>query len=320
MADDENSSREALQAGVDLADAAIRRQARQAEIRRKTRAKLAEPTSFAIRAIGPFSLGEGSRRHAGTLIAEGDSWFDYPFNDVLSMLEDEHGFEVESVAHRGDTLESMAFAPSQSDMLYRLIHRARSRRTFPRAILLSGGGNDIAGEEFSYLLNHASSPHSGLNARIADGLIHERLRDALVVLIAATTRVCEDLLGRPVPILVHGYDYAIPDGRGFLSGFGKLPGPWLGPGFEAKGFPESKTMDRRREIVRLLIDEHNLMLASLRDVEDFGHVTHIDLRGVLSAHADYWNWWSNELHPTKKGFRAVAVRFNESIDRAAPVD
>ena len=35
---------------------------------------------------------------AGVLVAEGDSWFDYPFTDVLSELEDRHGYDVESVA------------------------------------------------------------------------------------------------------------------------------------------------------------------------------------------------------------------------------
>src|SRR5688572_3559393 len=46
----------------------------------------------------------------GILVAEGDSWFDYPFNDVLSMLEDEHGFDIESVSHKGDTVEDMAYS------------------------------------------------------------------------------------------------------------------------------------------------------------------------------------------------------------------
>ena len=31
----------------------------------------------------------GAPISAGVLIAEGDSWFDYPFHDVLQMLEDE---------------------------------------------------------------------------------------------------------------------------------------------------------------------------------------------------------------------------------------
>ncbi len=264
-------------------------------------------------------MGDGMRRSAGVIIAEGDSWFDYPLHDVLSMLEDKHGYDVESVAHRGDTLESMAFAPSQAEMLYRLIHRARGRRTRPRAILLSGGGNDLAGEEFQQLLNHAKSPHAGLNSKIVEGLIHERLHDALIVLISATTKVCENLLDTKVPILVHGYDYAIPDGRGFFSGFGKLPGPWLGPGFDAKGFPLKKTLEQRREILRFLIDQQNEMLARVAALTGFDHVSHVDLRGVLSNHEDYWNWWANELHPTKKGFAAVAARLNAAIEATAPV-
>src|SRR5258708_98585 len=51
----------------------------------------------------------------GLLVAEGDSWFDYPLHDVLSMLEDEHGFDVESVAHKGDTVEDMAYSDGQFD-------------------------------------------------------------------------------------------------------------------------------------------------------------------------------------------------------------
>ena len=65
------------------------------------------------RAAGPV----GS---AGTLVAEGDSWFDYPLWDVLKMLEDEHGFDVESVAHKGDRVEDMAYGPGQLDAFCRL--------------------------------------------------------------------------------------------------------------------------------------------------------------------------------------------------------
>ena len=59
----------------------------------------------------------------GLLVAEGDSWFDYPFNDVLSMLEDEHGFDVESVAHKGDTVEDMAYSGGQFDDFARLLEK-----------------------------------------------------------------------------------------------------------------------------------------------------------------------------------------------------
>jgi hypothetical protein len=46
---------------------------------------------------------------AGFLAAAGDSWFDYPFHDVLKMLDDDFGYNVESSAHRGDPVERMAY-------------------------------------------------------------------------------------------------------------------------------------------------------------------------------------------------------------------
>ena len=67
------------------------------------KARLAvEPIAKAALAAAPLTHAS-----AGVLIAEGDSWFNYPFHDVLSDLEDSFGFDVESVAHRGDTVEDM---------------------------------------------------------------------------------------------------------------------------------------------------------------------------------------------------------------------
>ena len=49
------------------------------------------------------------------LVAEGDSWFDYPWHDVLNFLEDDYNYSVESVAHHGDSIENMAYADGQLD-------------------------------------------------------------------------------------------------------------------------------------------------------------------------------------------------------------
>ena len=64
---------------------------------------------------------------AGLLIAEGDSWFDYPFFDTLERLEDAFGFEIESVAHKGDTVEGMAYDASQTQTLARLFEKVAAR-------------------------------------------------------------------------------------------------------------------------------------------------------------------------------------------------
>src|SRR6185436_17159820 len=165
----------------------------------------------------------------GLLVAEGDSWFDYPFYDVLGILEDLHNFRVESVAHKGDTIEEMAYDDNQLDGLDRKLQHIQNDGRVPRAFLLSGGGNDIAGQEFAVLLNHRASALGTLNPRIIDGIINERVRFAFLSVIATMTRLSKLYFGRVTPILIHGYSYPVPDGRGYLGGAWVLPGPWLEP-------------------------------------------------------------------------------------------
>jgi lysophospholipase L1-like esterase len=236
------------------------------------------------------------------LLAEGDSWFDYPFHDVLSCLEDEHGFEVTAVAHRGDTVESMAYSDGQLNDLVRTLDKMLRRGERPRAILLSGGGNDVAGDEFAQLLNHSRSPRRGLQADIVKGVVDERIRDSFVAMVAALTAICEERLQQRIPIVMHGYAYAVPDGRGFLGGFWFLPGPWLRPGFEQKGYTDAR---ENQTIVDTLIDRLNAMQQQLAGSPGLEHLHHVDLRPVLPRD-DYREWWANELHPTKAGFRRVA--------------
>ena len=82
----------------------------------KTRAKAlkANPKPLALRIQAVPRKGMPVPRAtvmqtAGVLVSEGDSWFDYPLHDVLKELEDNHGYDVESVAHRDDPIEEMAY-------------------------------------------------------------------------------------------------------------------------------------------------------------------------------------------------------------------
>jgi lysophospholipase L1-like esterase len=273
---------------------------RRAAIKAFPKQKAAKSASAAVRA----------RSSVGTLIAEGDSWFDYPFNDVLKDLEDDYGYDVESVAHAGDRVEDMAYSGGQLDALIRQIEKILRRGDRPRAILLSGGGNDIAGEfEFGMLLNHAASGASGLNSQVADGVINQRLYDAYATILSAITKVCESTLGTKVPIVIHGYDYAVPDGRGFMGGMWRLPGPWLEPGLRQKGY---MAMADRKRLVKELIDRFNAMLRTLASNPSFAHVKYVDLRNTLAS-ANYKQDWANELHPTKSGFSKVAAKFAAAI-------
>lgn len=247
---------------------------------------------------------------AGTLLAEGDSWFDYPWHDVLSELEDNYGFDVDSISHRGDRIEEMAYNTGQLIPLVRKLEKMiRSNKT-PKAILISGGGNDVVGESFASLLNHAKSENPGLNQQVLSGFLDVRIRSAYLTILSAVTEITKRQLGHPVPILLHGYDYAVADGRGYLGGWGPLPGPWLEPGFREKGYEDPA---QRHQIVTQLIDRLNEMLALLGNVNGLEHVRHLDLRGTLKNDHTYTDWWDNELHPTRLGFRAVAARYAEAL-------
>src|SRR5690606_37600802 len=70
-------------------------------------------------------------------------------DDVLSLLEDRHGYEVHSVAHKGDRVEDMAYSSGQLTKLVRALEKLIARGTPPKAVLLSGGGNDVAGDELA---------------------------------------------------------------------------------------------------------------------------------------------------------------------------
>ena len=252
----------------------------------------------------------GSPVSAGVLIAEGDSWFDYPFNDVLQILEDDFLYDVESVAHKGDTVDDMAHSGGQFEEFARRLEKLLRANKVPRAILLSGGGNDIAGDEFAILLNHAASSLPAINDDIVRGLIDVRLRAAYARIISGLTTIAQKYLGRPIPIVTHGYDYALPDGRGFWGGWGPLPGPWLEPGFQRKGHVD---FGENSAVVVKLIDRFNTMLKDVSATPGFGHVHYLNLRNTLKHGANYEKDWENELHPTEVGFKLVSKKFADLI-------
>jgi hypothetical protein len=255
-----------------------------------------------LRALGPAVSN-------GVLVAEGDSWFDYPLHDVLRLLEDEFGYDVESVAHKGDLVEDMAYAEGQFEELARRLEKLLRSGRIPRAILLSGGGNDLAGSEFALLLNHSESSLPPINESILAGVVDQRLRDAYAHILSGITEISRRYLGRTLPIITHGYDYPVPDGRGFLGGAWILPGPWLKPGFVRKGYED---LPQNMKHMRTLIDRFNAMLAGVSAAPEFAHVHYLDLRGTLEPTR---RWWANELHPTGRGFRLVAAGFDAQIRR-----
>jgi hypothetical protein len=115
-----------------------------------------------------------------------------------------------------------------------------------------------------------------------------------------------------VRVIVHGYAYPVPDGRGFWGGAWFLPGPWLEPGFRRKGYAQ---LPANTQVMKQLIDAFNVMLDGLvSDLVAAGKdVRYVDLRPFLSNGADYKKDWANELHPTGDAFRRVAAQIAAAI-------
>jgi hypothetical protein len=302
----------AMAVGERMAAETLKRRKQAARARKQALAAHRRPVVRSIAARGRSALAPDATiqaASAGVVIAEGDSWFDYPLHDVLKDLEDLYGYDVESVAHKGDRVEDMAYAEGQLDEFSRRVEKVLRGGVKPKAILVSGGGNDIAGEELALLLNHASSANAGLNEDVVKGVIDQRLRDSYVTILGAITAICNSQIGEVVPILLHGYDYAVPDGRGFAGGWWLLPGPWLEPSFRRKGYAHAV----RGPIVIELIDRFNAMLRGVSRIPEFEHVKYLDLRETLSTGPKYKEYWANELHPTAKGFALVTKRFAAAI-------
>jgi hypothetical protein len=278
-------------------------------LKRRSAALRINTRKFALRVhIDAAAAPVATLETAGFLAAAGDSWFDYPFHDVLKILDDDYGYNVESTARKGDPLEKMAYYGGQIDGFARKLEKIKAQGAVPKAALLSGGGDDVAGREFGMLLNNAYSPISGWDKEIVDAVLNERIAGAYASMLASMTVSCEQYFGKKLPILVHGYDYAVPDGRGFLGGW-PFPGPWLDPGFREKNFAD---LAKRVRMMQDLMDQFNTMVSSLSSHPDLSHVHYIDLRHTLSndlTNDAYKLWWANELHPTADGFHKVAERF-----------
>ncbi len=239
------------------------------------------------------------------LVAEGDSWFDYrPGTDLLDCLRRNHGYVIESLADAGDTLENMIYGTEIDRNFKRVtptIGRVldRLRRFKPKAFLFSGGGNDVAGDEFESYLNHIDSGLPAVRADVVTNMIDVAFREYFVDLVEKVAAASPD-----TQVLVHGYGYTKPTGIGVNVWLFRFAGPWLRPALARKGIFDEVV---QQNIVITLIDRYNSMLTALDEAHPTFH--HVDLRDMLDPDGD----WVNELHLRNSAFARVADRFDQRI-------
>ena len=255
-----------------------------------------------------------SRRGSVLLFAEGDSWFDFPLHSHAVSALRRLGYAVKAVADPAHTLEFMATSPHQRNEFSSKLRELANRNARPAAVLLSGGGNDFV-DFLPLLLNDYSPQTPTLNQSEVENFSENHLRKHYVEWLNFVTTTCDDIFGsdKRIPILIHGYAYAVPDGRRNL-----FDGPWLRKEFRAKGH---MSLVQNTQTITVLIDKFNEVLSQLPSSPSLDHVRYVNLRKTLTNDLNrenrkrkYKRDWRDELHPTEDGFAKVAAEFSSLIE------
>lgn len=229
-----------------------------------------------------------------SILAIGDSWFWYPFPggslaSYLGPIVDSKGHAILAKGNNG----AEAFQYVDGKYRKEIIHTLKFYGSGLSAVFISGGGNDFAG--FNDM-----RPLLGLDCTNATTAAECFMKDdgGLDDFLERMELYYRTLIGRIYTytsldcfIILHNYDYAIPNGRGV---FGKTG--WLKPALVDAGVP----VHLQQDCVHYLIDEFHKMLERVCAM-DKAHLLIVDSRGTLGP-----DDWANELHPKGEGFRKIA--------------
>lgn len=247
------------------------------------------------------------------ILAIGDSWFWYPRSNLLQALVEHRRLKdvyrnIQALGFNGAKLAEYVDRNNVRGKYARALRRELDPKNsqYYVAVLVSGGGNDAV----DYAL--ALRRDCGGLERAEDCIDADGMDDLMRDISGALGLLVHDVLWafdrqqRAVSVFVHGYDYPVPDGRGFDALMLRLAGPWLAPAMDAAGVAQDAAL--RQGICRILIDALNDTLCRFARPGDGVHF--VDCRNVLRSDMQYRDDWDNEMHPSFGGFcRIVAARW-----------
>jgi hypothetical protein len=267
------------------------------EIMKRRGARRPRPKASKAADGEPAAKGGGSFEPL-QIFAEGDSWFDYPVpffgGGIIPRLEDRLGVPILNLAKAGDEVRYMLGVEEREVLTKHLTDGSPAGGPWD-VLLFSGGGNDIVDNPMALWVkdwNPAMPPAAH---------IHKARFDAALALVRAGYEdliELRDQLSPTTQLVFHGYDFAIPDGRG-ICGFG----PWLRPTFQLRKFPTRAAMEA---VVKAMLQQFAAMLATLSSPT----VTFINGQGTLVPQPSSWH---NELHPARAGFGKFADIFRVKL-------
>ncbi len=228
------------------------------------------------------------------LLSEGDSWFQHPtIADIIDHVS--KFYPVHCLSEAGDTMRNWA----REGRIFAAVEEYQ-----PAVLLLSGGGNDILGEDMrKFLAEKFDDAAEGEQAERFFGAVFLQELDAIVEIYRTVFSWLKTNFPQ-VQVLVHGYDYPRP-----LAADAKKTS-WLGKYLTEKNILRAKD---RTAAIHYMMDQFNLALAKVA-AEFPEQVHYINLRGIVRD-----DQWSDEIHPDDNGFQDVAQRFilkiNELLEK-----
>ncbi len=261
---------------------------------------------MALRAVAPPPGKQNLR-----ILAEGDSWFEYPLpvtrgDGIIYQLQKLLGYGIANMAHHGLEVEQMMGLSIRQEIISKL----KDPQVKFDAMLFSGGGNDIAGDQFCIWLKDA--PPVVPPAQMLD----VNAVDAVLAILEVEYHELVDIRDQYSPetvIFVHGYDFPPITGRGVCG-----EGPWLKPSLDyvykhlgvANPDPNDEFL-----VVKTLMQRFSAMLNRVAADPNVHRFVVVPTQGTLTPdNSD----WQNEIHPSSAGFAKIAEKFQASLASVFP--
>jgi hypothetical protein len=309
----------ALKLAAKQADLKVRRTA-QAYVAKAAELEAARlERAEADRALGLFYAAQAAKAKQPFyhFLAQGDSWFDYTCGfSIIHWLEGLFGPErayFQNIAVSGRLLRDML-----SDDFKAKLKAGPGNGGAWNAILFAGGGNDICGDsrfqDWLKPYDGGTDPEGYITAAFdQEVLVLQGIYEEAIALVAKAAK--------GVPLLAHGYDFAIPDGR-CVTGLSPhldsdfhfcFAGPWMYPAFQMRGFHKSggKLPQLTKDIVTAILRRLAAMLAGLEQKYPNQFVL-VRTQNTLQPTQDP-KLWANELHPYNDSFKLLAQPFYDKL-------
>lgn len=221
------------------------------------------------------------------VVAEGDSWFNLPMlirpPAIADWIERNGRFRMKNIAYWGHTLQRILRDKEYMKVL---------TQEKPEFFLFSAGGNDL-----QLGLANGSYIHPYDPARPVDQYLTSAGEAALVQIEQGYKRLFAELASFPtLKVICYGYDYPRPLVKG---------GTYIGKYLRGKHIPDNLM----GPVIAAIIDKLN---HGIQRVTQSTKIHYLDCRRLTEPYT-----WYDDMHPDRDGFLALAVKFEDLMNRLA---